>query len=600
MMQYRKWEKGLLRPDGKPGFDTPSGKFEIASIILEEHGYDPLPAYTEPAESPLSRPDLYRKFPLVFNSGARVTTDFRSQHHGIYGLNKDRPEPTVTINITDAESRGIVNGDLVRLKSRRGEVFMRALVTDDIVRGTVEANMGGGGPIGPEAWQKCNINELTALDRFDPISGFPVYKALLCDVVKVKAGEGSSIISSEESLISYGSGQGDAVSSKVGRIYLDHNATTPLDAEVREAMITIMRECHGNPSSIYKEGREAKSAIDSARRGVARLLDCTARRIIFTGSGSEANNLVIKGVFFPRMKDKDHIITSSVEHPSVLVPCRWLERLGCRVTYLPVDSRGKVDPSDLESAINVRTSLVTVMTANNETGVIQPVADLALIARKHNVPFHTDATQAVGKIPLDVNELGVDLLTMSAHKIYGPKGVGALYVRKDLEMNPILQGGSQESGMRAGTENVAGIVGMGKAAELATRSIPQMERLRLLRDRLEKSITQLIPDSKLNGDRDDRLPNTLSMVLSGMRGESVVMSLDQKGVCISSGSACRSGSPRPSKTLLAMGLSEEEAHCTVRISLGLGTTDDEIDRTVTLIKEVIMETKNSVRFAPCR
>jgi cysteine desulfurase NifS len=600
MMQYRKWEKGLLRPDGIPGFDTPSGKFEIASVILEEHGYDPLPVYSEPAESPLSRPDLTREFPLVFNSGARVTTDFRSQHHGIPGLNKDRPEPTVTISIPDAESRGIVNGDLVQLKSTRGGIAMRALVTDDIVQGTVEANMGGGGPVGPEAWQKCNINELTALDRFDPISGFPVYKALLCDVVKIKAGEGASIISSEESSISDASGTGEAVSSKVGRIYLDHNATTPLDREVREAMITIMKECPGNPSSIYKEGREAKSAIDNARRGVAQLLNCTARRIIFTGSGSEANNHVIKGVVFARMKEKDHIITSSIEHPSVLGPCRWLEKLGCKVTYLPADSRGKVDPSELASAITGRTALVSVMTANNETGVIQPVSDLARIARKHNVPFHTDATQTVGKIPLDVNDLGVDLLTMSAHKIYGPKGVGALYIRKGLGIDPILHGGNQESGMRAGTENVPGITGMGRAAELAIRSIPQMDRLLLLRDRLEKSIRKLIPGSRLNGDRDDRLPNTLSMVFPGMRGESMVMALDQKGVCISSGSACRSGSPRPSETLLAMGLTEEEAHCTVRISLGLGTTDDEIDRTITLLNEVITETRNSVRFAPCR
>jgi cysteine sulfinate desulfinase/cysteine desulfurase-like protein len=240
------------------------------------------------------------------------------------------------------------------------------------------------------------------------------------------------------------------------------------------------------------------------------------------------------------------------------------------------------------------------MTANNETGVIQPVSDLARIARKHNVPFHTDATQTVGKIPLDVNDLGVDLLTMSAHKIYGPKGVGALYIRKGLGIDPILHGGNQESGMRAGTENVPGITGMGRAAELAIRSIPQMDRLLLLRDRLEKSIRKLIPGSRLNGDRDDRLPNTLSMVFPGMRGESMVMALDQKGVCISSGSACRSGSPRPSETLLAMGLTEEEAHCTVRISLGLGTTDDEIDRTITLLNEVITETRNSVRFAPCR
>ena len=598
MMQYRKWEKGLLRPDNRPGFDTPSGKFEISSVTLEEHGYDPLPVYTEPAEGPLTSPEIARDYPLIFNSGARVTTDFRSQHHGINGLNRDRPEPTVTINSQDAEVRGIKGGDHVQVKTQRGHVSMRALVTDDIVRGAVDANMGGGGPVGPEAWQKCNINELTDLHHYDPVSGFPVYKALLCDVSKVTDGKVVSVIDSGESNASIN--QDDKLPETFSRIYLDHNATTPLDDEVRDAMLDIMRECHGNPSSIYSEGRKARLAIESARRSIAQMLNCTARRIVFTGSGSEANNLIIKGMAFANRQEKDHIITSLIEHPSVLNTCRWLENQGFNITYLNVDEGGTVNPDDLASSITERTSLVTIMTANNETGMIQPIGRLADISRKRNVPFHTDATQAVGKIPVDVNELGVDLMTMSAHKIYGPKGVGAFFIRKGMEIEPFLHGGNQENGMRAGTENVTGIVGLGKAAELSLRRLPGMDNVRKLRDRLEKGIRQLLPDSRLNGRRDERVPNTLSMVLPGMRGESVVMALDHKGVCISSGSACRSGSPSPSQTLMAMGLTEEDAHCTVRISLGFSNTEEEIDRTISLFAEVIRDAKSTLRFMPCR
>ncbi len=259
-----------------------------------------------------------------------------------------------------------------------------------------------------------------------------------------------------------------------------------------------------------------------------------------------------------------------------------------------------VNPDDLASSITERTSLVTIMTANNETGMIQPIGRLADISRKRNVPFHTDATQAAGKIPVDVNELGVDLMTMSAHKIYGPKGVGAFFIRKGMEIEPFLHGGNQENGMRAGTENVIGIVGLGKAAELSLRRLPGMDNVRKLRDHLEKGIIKLLPDSRLNGRRDERVPNTLSMVLPGMRGESVVMALDHKGVCISSGSACRSGSPSPSQTLMAMGLTEEDTHCTVRISLGFSNTEEEIDRTISLLDEVIMEAKSTLRFMPCR
>lgn len=601
MMQYKKWEKGLLRVDRKPGFETPTGKFEIASTILEEHGYDPLPVYTETQEGPVSQPELAKQFPLVFNSGARVTTDFRSQHHGIHGLYKERPEPTVTINTIDASVRGIANGDLVYVKSGRGQVAMRALVTDDIVKGAIDANMGGGGPVGPEAWQKCNINELTDLQRYDPISGFPVYKSLLCEVVKVSKGESTITIDSGEYGIS------DSMVESVekfehvdGRIYLDHNATTPLDPEVRKIMLHYMEDGYGNPSSIYGEGKKARFAVEAARRSVAQMLNCTARRIVFTGGGSEANNLALKGVAFANWNRKNHIITTTIEHPSVLITCKWLEKFGFHITYLKVDKTGRISPEDLASAISKKTCLVSVMAANNETGSIQPIAELARIARQRSVLFHADATQAVGKIPLDVEDLGVDLLTMSAHKLYGPKGVGALYIRKGIVLEPIMHGGKQEGELRAGTENVIGIVGFGKAAELAVQRLPEMDRIRKLRDRLGKGIKELIPEAKLNGHKKERLPNTLNMCLPGLRGESIVLALDQKGVSLSSGSACRSGSPKPSHALLAMGLSEEEAHCSIRLSLGLGNTIEGIDRTISVFEEVIRDASSTVRFVPCR
>ena len=601
MMQYKKWEKGLLRVDGKPGFETPTGKFEIASTILEEHGYDPLPIYTEPCEGPVSQPELAEKFPLIFNSGSRVTTDFRSQHHGISGLLKERPEPTVMINTLDAKVRGIKSGDLVHLRTRRGEVTMCALVTDDIMQGAIDANMGGGGPVGPEKWQNCNINDLTDLERYDPISGFPVYKTLLCDVVKILERKEMAAIDSGE----YDDAVGMVESCKEPqqidkRIYLDHNATTPLDPEVKKIMLHFVDNGHGNPSSIYTEGKDARLAVEAARRSVAQLLNCTARRITFTGGGSEANNLAIKGVAFANWNSKNHIITTSIEHPSVINTCKWLEEYGFTVTYLEIDKTRRLNPDDLKSAITENTCLVSVMMANNETGSIQPIAELVRVAKEREVIFHTDCVQAVGKIPIDVEALGVDLLTMSGHKLYGPKGVGALYIRKGVDLEPLVNGGKQESGLRAGTENVLGIVGLGKAAELAVQRLHEMDRIRRMRDKLERGIRELITEVKLNGNQEERLPNTLNMTLPGIRGESMVLALDQKGVSLSSGSACRAGSPKPSHALLAMGLTEEEAHCALRFSLGIGNTMEEIDRTISLLGEVIRDKKTMVRFVPCR
>jgi len=599
MMQYRKWEKGLLRPDGRPGFDTPSGKFEIASVLLEEHGYDPLPVYTEPLESPLSRFELLNEFPLIFNSGSRVTTDFRSQHHGVPALCKERPEPTVTINPMDAETRGIGDGDLVLLKTMRGQVNLRAFVTSDIMAGTIDANMGGGGPVGPKAWQECNINELTDLQRYDPISGFPVYKALLCDVVKVSDCVGTFKMDSGEYSPNTLAHHTDA-GEKQPRIYLDHNATTPIAREVHEAMAQVLKDHFGNPSGIYGEGREAHGIIEGARRSVAQLLNCTARRIIFTSGGSESNNLVLKGVAFASRGKKDHIITSAIEHPSVLSACDWLADMGFRITRLPVDRTGMVDPQDLLNAITTKTCLASIMMANNEIGTIQPIAELAAIAKERDVLFHTDAVQAAGRLPLDVEALGTDFLSLSAHKLYGPKGVGILYMRKDVGIEPLIHGGKQERGLRAGTENVAAIAGFGNAAELAIKSLPSMQVVEKMRDRLQMKISEFIPEARLNGDPMRRLPNTLNMTLPGLRGESLVLVLDQKGLSLSSGSACRSGSPKPSHVLLAVGLSEEEAHCSVRWSLGPENTFKEIDRAAVLFEEVVKRARNSVRFVPCR
>jgi len=595
MMEYKKWEKGLLRADGRPGFETPSGKFEIASSILEEHGYDALPVYTEPGEGPRSQPELVKQFPLVFNSGARSNVDLHTLHHTIPALSKEKPAPTVMMNTADAKKRGIANGDRVHIRTKRGTVEMYAIVTDDIVQGAIEASGMGGGPLGPQPWQDACVNDLTDLHRYDPISGFPVYKALLCDVQKVADGDTQQVTASGEYTP-------DATIERheVNHcIYLDHNATTPLDEGVKQTVIEFM-ECYGNPSSIYAVGKEAHRTLETARRSVALFINCTARRITFTGGGSEANNLAIKGVAFANANGKNHIITSTIEHPSVLNTCRWLEEHGFSVTYLPVDQGGMVSPDDLKAAITEKTCLVSVMMANNETGTLQPIPELAAIAKEQGICFHTDGVQAAGKIPIDVGELGVDLLTMSAHKLHGPKGIGALFARKGVELSPLITGGNQERGLRAGTENIMGICGFGKAAELAIEQLPDMAHVRERRDRLEHGIQDLISDTKVNGHRDQRLPNTLNMTFPGMRGESLVLALDQRGVAVSSGSACRAGMPEPSHVLLAMGLSEEEAHCALRFSLGRGNTVEDIDRTLLFLKEICTDQKAMVRFVSCR
>jgi cysteine desulfurase NifS len=597
MMQFKKWEKGLLRSDGLPGFDTPSGKFEIASSVLEEYGYDPLPKYTEPTEGPLSQPDLLKVYPLIFNSGGRVRTSFHTQHLGVGGLSKERPEPTVMINTDDAAARGINNGDRVMVKSQRGSAVMRAIVTEDIVRGAIDANHACGSPVGPQAWREANINELTDLDNFDPISGFPVYKSLLCDLSRVDEGSAPVIIGSGE--IGEDELQTELKAKPENIIYLDHNATTPLAPEVKEAMQEMM-DVFGNPSSIHGQGRKSARIIETARRQAAQQINCTAKRIVFTGSGSESNNLAVKGVAFASREKKNHIVTTSIEHPAVLETCRWLEKDGFEITYLDVDGTGRVNPDDLGRVITDRTCLVSIILANNETGTIQPIKEMAGIARRSGVLFHTDAVQAIGRIPVDVEDLGVDMLTLSSHKVHGPKGVGALYVGKAARIESLVHGGGHEGGLRSGTPNTMGIAGFGKAMDMVPRFLSTMDSIRRLRKRLEDGIAMLAANYRLNGDREHMLPNTLNVTLPGFRGESVVLEMDKWGVCFSSGSACHSGSPEPSHALLAMGLSEEEAHCALRFSLGYVNTKEEIDRTLQLLGDTIRHSKNIVRFVACK
>lgn len=609
MMQYKKWQKGLLRADGRPGFETPSGKFEIASSILEEHGYDPLPVYTEPREGPLAAPELAAEYPFVFNSGARTRTDFRSQHHGVEGLAVDAPAPLVSINPEDAAELGIEEGDAVEVVTPRDRARFRAFVTGNIMRGAIDANMGGGGPVGPRAWRECNVNDLTDLQRYDPISGFPVYKSLLCNVIPVNerasaddaSGSRAGCQIDERTPVATAAGRPGAGSATPARtIYLDHNATTPPDPEVIAAMLPFLGETFGNPSSIHSTGAAAREALDAARRRIAQAINCTARRVIFTSSGSEADNFALKGVALATGNSRGHIVTSQIEHPAVLAACRSLEDQGFSVTYLPVSATGLVEPGDLAGAIQDDTILVSVMLANNETGVIQPVARLAAIAHERGVLFHADAVQALGKIPVDVEELGVDLLSVSGHKIHGPKGIGALFVRKGVATTPLINGGSQEGGRRAGTENLASIVGFSKAAELAVKRLPDMHRVAGLRDRLEQGVMEMVAGARVNGDPEQRLPNTTCLTLPGLRGESLVLKLDRKGVALSSGSACKSGSPDPSHALLALGLSAEDAHCAVRFSLGEGNTEKDVDLTLAALGEVIEESATAIRFVPCR
>jgi cysteine desulfurase len=373
------------------------------------------------------------------------------------------------------------------------------------------------------------------------------------------------------------------------RIYLDHAATTPVDPEVLEAMLPYYVESFGNPSSIHSFGRETRKALDQARATVAKEIGAAEpSEIIFTGSGSESDNMAIKGVALSYREKGDHIITSAIEHHAVFDTCKFLEKQGFKVTYLPVNGEGLVNPADLKQALTDKTILVTIMHANNEVGTIQPIAEIAKILKERKILFHTDAVQTTGSIPVDVHELGVDLLSLAAHKFYGPKGVGVLYARKGIRLTPVIHGGAQERNRRAGTENIAGIVGLAKALELANQKLPETsKRLTELRDYLIDNVLQKFEYVRLNGHRTQRLPGNANFSFEFIEGESLLLNLDLKGIAASSGSACTSGSLEPSHVLLGMGICHEIAHGSLRLTLGKSTTREEIDYVLEVLPEIV-------------
>jgi cysteine desulfurase len=369
---------------------------------------------------------------------------------------------------------------------------------------------------------------------------------------------------------------------------MDYAATTPTHPEVIKAMLPYFTESFGNPSSIHSYGQEAKDAIERARGKVAALIGAKSEEIVFTGSGTEADNFAVKGVALSRQAKGNHIITSSIEHHAVLETCKFLEKQGFSVTYLPVDGYGLVDPTDVKKTITKRTILVSIMHANNECGTIEPIAEIGNIARGAEIYFHTDAVQTVGHIPLDVNKSKVDLLSISAHKLYGPKGVGALYIRKGTRISSFMHGGNQERGRRASTENVPGIVGFGKAVEIAQQEMPEEARkLTALRDRLIEGILEGIEYTQLNGHPVKRLPNNVNVSINYVEGESILLNLDLDGICASTGSACSSADLEPSHVLVAMGLPHLQAHSSLRFTLGKWTTEEEMNKVLDVLPGII-------------
>lgn len=367
---------------------------------------------------------------------------------------------------------------------------------------------------------------------------------------------------------------------------MDHSATTSTDPAVTEAMLPYFSEKYGNPSSLYTIGRQARRAIEEARQLVADLIGAKKEEIIFTGSGTESDNLAIKGSVLKNRGKGDHIITSSIEHHAVLHTCKYLEKNGFKVTYLPVSKDGIVNPADVEKAITPQTILITIMHANNEIGTIQPIEEIGKIAKEKQITFHTDAVQTAGKIPVNVDALGVSMLSVSAHKIYGPKGVGALYLRKGTAIEPQLHGGGHERNIRSSTENVPGIVGFGKASELAKERLPNESNLTALRDSLIKGVLE-IEDSYLNGHPAKRLPNNANFRFSFIEGESMILNLDMKGVAASTGSACSSTSLEPSHVLMAIGLRPEEAHGSLRLTLGRENTQEDVDYVTSVLPDIV-------------
>ena len=377
------------------------------------------------------------------------------------------------------------------------------------------------------------------------------------------------------------------------RIYLDHAATTTVSKAVLDAMLPFFTECPGNASAVYATGREARKAVEEARKQVAAAIGAEPREILFTGGGSESDNQAVKGTAFALREKGKHIITTAVEHPAVLNTCKWLEKQGFEVTYLTPDAYGFISPESVKDAIRKDTILVSIMTANNEIGTLEPVGEIGRICRGKGVLFHTDAVQAVGMIPCRIQDLNADMVSMSAHKFHGPKGVGALYIRKGTRMDALIHGGSQEKGLRAGTENVPGIVGMGKAIGIAADEMPgTAERVCRLRNMLIHMILDRICDVKLNGHPEKRLPNNCHLSFAGIDSEALLLRMDLEGIAVSGGSACTSGSVEPSHVLQAIGLSDEYRKGSIRLTLGRETTEQEMIETAETITRIVTDLRS--------
>ena len=379
----------------------------------------------------------------------------------------------------------------------------------------------------------------------------------------------------------------------INRIYLDHAATTPVKTKVLEAMLPYFTEDFGNPSSVYQLAQINKKAIDEARETIAEHLGANTNEIFFTGGGTESDNWAVKGIAEAYKHKGNHIITSKIEHHAVLHTCAYLEKQGYEITYLDVDSEGMINPEDVKKAIKENTILITIMYANNEIGTIMPISEIGRIAKEHQVIFHTDAVQAVGQVKIDVKAQNIDLLSLSGHKIYGPKGIGALYIKRGIKIGPFIHGGAQERGRRAGTENVPGIVGLAKAMKLSYENFEtKISRLITLRDELIKGLTTQIPFCKLNGHPSHRLPNNVNVGVEFVEGESLLLLLDMNNIAASSGSACTSGSLDPSHVLLALGLPHEKAHGSVRFTLGETTTKEQIDEVIEKMPMIVQRMRD--------
>ena len=377
--------------------------------------------------------------------------------------------------------------------------------------------------------------------------------------------------------------------------YFDNAATTKVSEEVLKEMIPYFSTQYGNPSSLYTIGRYNKRAIEKARRQVAELINCETSEIYFTASGSESDNITLKGIAYANKEKGNHIITSKIEHPAVLNSCKTLEKQGYKISYINVNKDGIIDLNELISEITNQTILISVMFANNEIGTIQPIEEISKIAKKYNVIFHTDAVQACGNIPIDVKKMGIDMLSLSAHKINGPKGVGALYVKKGINFDSIINGGGQEKGKRSGTENVAGIVGLGKACEIAKKQMNNhMEKLKELRDYFIEQVEEKIPNAKLNGSRENRLPGNANFSFKNVDSQELLFKLDSKGICVSSGSACSAGDSNPSHVLTAIGLEKELAQGIIRFTFGEDNTKEDIDYLLDNLQEFIFSSNGNI------